>query len=295
MIKELPPFRVKDLPLVENDQSERFFMTIAALVDSTFNSSAILMNSFDNLDQHALRWIRSKTQTPVYLLGPLCNAYSSCNLDNLFQQDRSCLTWLDQHAHGSVIYISVGSLATMDPNDLTRMAQGLGDSPHPFLWVIRPDLVRSPELVRFLDSFTNETKDRGCLVSWAPQTEVLGHPAVGGFMSHCGWNSTLESICAGKPMLCWPVFGDQKVNARMICQVWGNGMEIGEKLESGNIKNSVRELLMGDKEGKEIREKAKLLQELSLNTLKVGGSSYTAANEFKDHISSLISRNCESD
>ncbi|XP_031484714.1 UDP-glycosyltransferase 76B1-like [Nymphaea colorata] len=294
MIKELPPFRVKDLPIVEDNQTERFFKTMTEVVDSTLKSSAILMNSFDKLEQPALDWIRSRTQAPVYLLGPLCATYSAANPGTMFQQDRSCLTWLDRHAHGSVIYISIGSVATMSPAELVELAQGLGDCQHPFLWVIRPGSVKSEESVRFLDRFADETKDRGCMVKWAPQTEVLAHPAVGVFMSHCGWNSTLESICAGKPMLCWPAFGDQKVNTRMICHVWGNGMEMGEKLESEKVKNSVRELIMGEKEGKKIREKARLLQELALDSLKVGGSSHTAVNELKAHISSLNSPNCES-
>ncbi|KAF3795504.1 UDP-glycosyltransferase [Nymphaea thermarum] len=156
------------------------------------------------------------------LARPLCATCSSSNPGTMFQQDRMCLTWLDRHAHGSVIYISIGSATMMGPAEL---AQGLGDCQHPFLWVIGPGSVKAKESVRFLDRF-------GSMVKWAPQTEVLVHPAVSAFMLHCGWNSTLESTCAGKPMLCWPAFGDKKVKDRMIWHVWGKGMGTGERLET---------------------------------------------------------------
>ncbi|CAN6471521.1 unnamed protein product [Victoria cruziana] len=287
VIKEImPPFRVKDLPLVEDGESGPFFKYVAEMVDAIKKSSALVLNSMDKLEQAALDWLRSEIPVPIYMLGPLCN-YAAGDSSSLIRQDRSCLSWLDKHADGSVIYVSIGSVAKMDAADLAKLAHGLRDSRQPFLWVIRPGLVRSDDSVRFLDRFVEECQDKGRIVKWAPQAEVLMHPAVGGFMTHCGWNSTLESICAGKPMICWPVYGDQMVNARLVCHVWGNGLEMGEKLESEKIKNNINELV-GEEEGKKMREKARLLQELVLRSTKAGGSSYEAINTFIDHISSLI-------
>ncbi|XP_031486526.1 UDP-glycosyltransferase 76B1-like [Nymphaea colorata] len=293
VIKEKPPFRVKDLPLVKTGESESFFQFIGEMVEATKKSSALVLNSMDKLEQPTLDSLRSEIPAPIYVLGPLCN-YASGDSGSLIRQDRSCLSWLDKQASGTVMYVSIGSVARMDAANLTQMAQGLRDSRQPFLWVIRPGLVRSEDSVQLLDQFVEESQDMGRVVKWAPQSEVLAHPAVGGFMTHCGWNSTLECICAGKPMICWPAYGDQMVNARLVCQVWSNGVEMGEKLESEKMKNSIKELLMGEEKGKKMREKARLLQQLVLESMKTGGSSYESTSRFIDHISSLIPHSSDS-
>ena len=97
----------------------------------------------------------------------------------------------------------------------------------PFLWIIRPDLVIGGSVVLSLE-FVNEISDRGLIATWCLQEQVLNHPSIGGFLTHCGWNSTTESICAGVPMLCCPFFADQPANCRYICNEWEIGMEINE-------------------------------------------------------------------
>jgi UDP:flavonoid glycosyltransferase YjiC (YdhE family) len=119
---------------------------------------------------------------------------------------------------------------------------------------------------------------RGCIVKWAPQKEVLAHGAVGGFWSHCGWNSTLESVCEGVPMLCQPIFGDQLLNVRYVCDVWKIGLEMEGVLEIGKIEKGIRRLMI-DSEGLEIRERAKGLKEKANFCLSEDGSSYNALNE----------------
>jgi UDP:flavonoid glycosyltransferase YjiC (YdhE family) len=122
------------------------------------------------------------------------------------------------------------------------------------------------------------TEGRGCIVKWAPQKEVLAHGAVGGFWSHCGWNSTLESVCEGVPMLCRPFFGDQLLSSRYVCRVWKIGLEMEGVLERGKIEKGIRRLMV-DSEGVEIRQRAKGLKEKADFCLSEDGSSCNALNE----------------
>jgi UDP:flavonoid glycosyltransferase YjiC (YdhE family) len=116
-------------------------------------------------------------------------------------------------------------------------------------------------------------------VKWAPQKEVLAHSAVGGFLSHCGWNSTLESICEGIPMICKPCFGDQGVNTRYVSHVWKVGLELESRnLERGEIERAVRRLMVGE-EGKELRKRSKYLKKTVELCTKEGGSSSNSLNK----------------
>lgn len=123
-------------------------------------------------------------------------------------------------------------------------------------------------------------------MKWAPQKEVLAHKAVGGFWSHCGWNSTLESICQGVPVICWPCFGDQKVNARYLSTVWGIGLELEHEADRGEIERAVKRLLV-DEEGKEIRRRAIELKERTEVSTREVGSSFNSLNALVEHILSF--------
>ncbi|GKB69829.1 UDP-glycosyltransferase 76H1-like protein [Tanacetum coccineum] len=141
------------------------------------------------------------------------------------------------------------------------MAWGLANSNHQFLWAVRPGSVSGSEWIEFVpDGFIEKTKGRGLIVKWAPQKEILAHFAVGGFWSHCGWNSTLESISEGIPMLCQPFIVDQGVNARYVTHVWKIGLEL-ECFERGEIKSMIRRLMVLE-EGEEMRVRANQIKEL---------------------------------
>ncbi|KAH7285949.1 hypothetical protein KP509_33G052500 [Ceratopteris richardii] len=129
--------------------------------------------------------------------------------------------WLDEQPLSSVLFVSLGSLATISVQQAEEFAFGLESSNVPFVWVIREGLIQGGDLPA---GFRDRVRGRPCLVRWAPQLKVLGHPSVGGFLTHSGWNSTLESISAGVPMLGWSLFGDQM----LVCQCW-DGLCLGIK------------------------------------------------------------------
>nr|GEX64661.1 UDP-glycosyltransferase 76H1-like [Tanacetum cinerariifolium] len=153
------------------------------------------------------------------------------------------------------------------------MAWGLAKSNQRFLWAVRPGSVCDSNWLECLpEGFIEETKERGLIVKWAPQKDVLAHFAVGGFWSHCGWNSTLESISEGVPMLCQPFIADQGVNTRYISYVWKIGAEL-ECLERGEIEKMIRKVIV-DEEGEKMRLRANGMKEMVKRALENGGSSH---------------------
>ncbi|KAI3489998.1 hypothetical protein L1887_45913 [Cichorium endivia] len=191
----------------------------------------------------------------------------------------------DKQSPKSVIYVSLGSLATIDAKVSTEMAWGLANSNQHFLWVVRPGSVQGCDWIEFLpEGLLSEMKARGLIVKWAPQKDVLAHDAVGGFWSHCGWNSTLESVCEGVPMLCQPFNIDQMLNARYLSYVWKMGLEI--VVERGEIESAIRRV-MASKEGEEMRCRALEIEEQVKVAVSHDGASQNSMNDLVEFILSL--------
>ncbi|XP_043720839.1 UDP-glucose iridoid glucosyltransferase-like [Telopea speciosissima] len=268
-VTELPFLRMKDLPEVK---SSDLHIQVIRMADTTRTATGVIWNSLKQLEENALHLIEHELNSvPVFLVGPL-HKYSSIE-----ETDRSCITWLDTQTPNSVIYISFGSLVNISRSELVEMAWGLANSKQHFLWVVRPGSVQSSKWVEELipKEFEELTSERGQIVKWVPQQEVLAHPAIGGFWTHSGWNSTLESLTEGVPMLCSPHFGDQRINARLVSCVWKVGIEIANN-ERGLIEKSIRRIMV-DKEGMEMKERAMDLKgkiQLSLN--KAGSSNVSS-------------------
>ncbi|XP_059431084.1 UDP-glycosyltransferase 76E2-like [Corylus avellana] len=282
---ELYPLRFKDLPLSIFTNLETFLQVVSK-VSGNKTSLAIIHNTIDYLENSSLAKIQQQYQVPIFPIGPM-HRIASASSSSLLEEDISCLAWLDKQSCNSVIYVSLGSIAFMDVKDLVEMAWGLANSQQPFLWVVRPGSIRGAEWIEVLpQGFKESIGERGYIVKWAPQQEVLAHRAVGGFLSHCGWNSTLESICEGVPMICIPCFGDQRVNARYVSHIWRVGFELEGKLERGEIERVVRKLLV-DEEGNEMRKRGKILKERVELCTRDGGSSNNSLNQLIELIMSL--------
>ncbi|KAL3635318.1 hypothetical protein CASFOL_019865 [Castilleja foliolosa] len=131
--------------------------------------------------------------------------------------------------------------------------------------------------------FLEETRGRGMMVGWCPQEQVLSHPAVGGFLTHSGWNSTIESVVCGVPVTCWPFFAEQQTNCRFSCVEWGMGMEIGNDVKRDEVEVLVREMMDGEK-GKKMKEKALKWKGKAEEAAKVGGSSYLSFDKLVEEV-----------
>ncbi|KAL0329907.1 UNVERIFIED_CONTAM: 7-deoxyloganetin glucosyltransferase [Sesamum radiatum] len=230
-------------------------------IEAISKASAIILYTFDALERDLLDTL-SPLFPPIYAIGPLqplvdqisAKTAVSCMDFSLWKADDECMEWLNSKEQNSVIYVNFGSIAVLTPSQIQELALGLAESKKNFLWILRPDLIKGNSGILPPD-FTAETKDRGLILSWCRQEKVLNHPSVGGFLTHCGWNSVVEGITAGVPFLCLPQATDQPANSRSICSEWGIGLEISKNFKKEEVGVAVRELLDGEN-GREMKKRA---------------------------------------
>ncbi|XP_075649189.1 UDP-glycosyltransferase 76B1-like [Castanea sativa] len=288
-VVELPPLKVKDLPVIDNVDPDSYYEIIAGMVNESKASAGIIWNSFEELEQSELDTLRQEFPNPIFPIGPFHKYHLTSSSSSLLAQDQSSISWLDKQAPKSVIYASFGSLAALSEAQFLEIAWGLANSNQPFLWVVRPGLIRGSEWLEPLPSgFLETLNGRAHIIKWAPQLEVLAHPAVGAFWTSNGWNSTLESICEGLPMICMPCFTDQKVNAKYVSQVWKVGLQLENGSDRLMIERCIRRLMV-EKEGEEIRDRISKLKDKAKFCLQQGGSSLQNLDSLVSHISKLES------
>ncbi|CAL5385942.1 unnamed protein product [Camellia sinensis] len=195
-------YRLKDLPsfLRTTDLSDFMSDFVFGEIERARKASAIIFNTFENLEHNVLEALSSMFP-PTYAIGPLHLLMNQINDDslkligsNLWKEEPECLQWLDTKEPNSAVYVNFGSITVMTPKQMAE-----------------PDLVTG-DLAVLPSEFMEATKERGLLASWCPQEQVLDHPSIGGFLTHSGWISTLESISSGVPMVCWPFSADQQTN-----------------------------------------------------------------------------------
>ena len=269
-LKDIPDIlRIKDPDLIKYKSEE---------TDKCHRASAIVFNTSNELESDAMNALSSIFPS-LYTIGPLASFVNQSpqnhltSLDsNLWKEDTKCLEWLESKEPKSVVYVNFGSITVMSQEKLLEFAWGLAESKKPFLWIIRPDLVIGGSVV-LSSEFVNKISDRGLITSWCPQEKVLNHTSIGGFLTHCGWNSTTETVCAGVPMLCWPFFADQPLNSRIICEEWEIGMEIDTNVKREEVEKLINELMVGEK-GKKMRQKAMELKKKAEEDTRFGGCSY---------------------
>ncbi|GMI90288.1 UDP-dependent glycosyltransferase 76B1 [Hibiscus trionum] len=285
-VPELPEFRFKDFSMFEASDPGGFVEFVDTVVQETKASSGIIYNSCEDLEEEYLTKFSSDFPIPIFLIGPF-HRYFPASSSSLLPQDKTCISWLDKQQPKSVIYVSFGSVAGIKETELLEVAWGLANSKQPFLWVVRPGLVQGSKWVELLpNGFLEMVGERGHIVKWAPQQEVLLHPSTGAFWTHCGWNSTLESLCEGVPMICQPSFGDQNIDARFISHVWRVGIHLESKIERGEIEKAIRRLMV-EPEGQEMRDRIELLKDKMNLCLKPGGSSYRSLDNLVTYMLSL--------
>ncbi|KAF8032479.1 hypothetical protein BT93_D1403 [Corymbia citriodora subsp. variegata] len=256
-------------------------------------AEGILLNSFQELEPRAIEYLKGEEpgKPPVYPVGPLANMEQSSKSDS-----SECLQWLDEQPKCSALYVSFGSGGTLSYNQTQELALGLEMSEHRFLWVVRTPNDKAADAAyltadsqnepfEFLpEGFLERTKGRGLVVpSWAPQAQVLAHSSTGGFITHCGWNSTLESMLSGVPLIVWPLFAEQRMNALMLTQDVKVALMPRANAESGlvgreEIARAVKGLMEGE-EGSWVRNRMMELKDAAAKVLGDDGSSTTALSE----------------
>lgn len=259
---------------------------------------AMIINTCDGLEAPILSELAS-VFTKMYAVGPLhallntrikdlTNVASSSSKSILFKEDKGCMAWLDSQSPKSVVYISFGSLVGLTRDKVLEFGHGLVNSGKPFLWVIRSDSITGeadPSLTLGQLKDTIEG-NKGLIVSWAPQEDVLAHSAIGGFLTHSGWNSTLESIYAGVPMICWPGNGDQQINSRFVSDVWKIGLDMKDTCDRSLIEKMVRDLM--DVKREEIMKSMDEITRKVQDGVKEGGSSYCNMEKLIEDIWSMV-------
>lgn len=277
--------QLRDFPSFIRTTDADAYMVKYAIQEITRASraDAIVVNTFDALERDFLDGL-SRIYPKVFPVGPLQLSLNqipensplhSIN-SNLWREELECITWLNSQKPKSVVYVNFGSITVMSPQQMVEFAWGLANSSYSFLWIIRPDLVAG-ETAFLPPEFLEETKARSYLASWCRQEQVLSHHSIGGFLTHSGWNSTLESIVEGVPMACWPFFAEQQTNCWASRTKWGIGMEIDNNVQRNKVQNMVTKLMEGE-EGEELRRAANNWKKLAVEAAGPNGSSTLSFN-----------------
>lgn len=264
-------------------------------------AKGIIVNTFLELESHAISSFLDHEIPPVYTLGPLIKFKNQTDFSfggiNQAQHEK-IMKWLDDQPQSSVVFLCFGSMGSFGASQLKEIALGLEQSGHRFLWSIRcassDDKFAAPNDCMNLEDvlpqgFLERTSEIGMICGWAPQVEVLAHKATGAFVSHCGWNSILESLWYGVPIATWPIYAEQQINAFEMVRDLGLAVELrldyrvgGELVMAEEIKKAVECVMQGDSE---VRKRVKEISEKSRKAVMNGGSSSASLGRLNEDIS----------
>ncbi|CAA7043440.1 unnamed protein product [Microthlaspi erraticum] len=272
-------------------------MIMKAVSESESNSFGVLVNSFYELEPAYADFYRSVGAKRAWHIGPLSLfnrefAEKAQRGKKGVIDEQECLKWLESKTPGSVIYVSFGSGAKFTNEQMLEIAAGLEGSQQNFIWVVKKNEKQGEKEDWLPEGYEERTKGEGLIIrGWAPQMLILEHKAVGGFVTHCGWNSALEGISMGLPMVTWPRGAEQFYNEKLLTQVLRIGVNVGatELVKKGKlisreeVAKAVREVIDGE-EAEERRERAKKLGEMAKAAVEEGGSSYNDLSRFMEEL-----------
>ncbi|KAG2239159.1 hypothetical protein Bca4012_023927 [Brassica carinata] len=253
-------------------------------------TSSVLIDTFEKLEgdiiDHMSQLCPEVIISPIGPLFMMAKTTSSDIKGDISDSVNQCMEWLDSKEPSSIVYISFGTVVHMKQEQIDEIAHGLLNSGLSFLWVVRPPLEGLSLATHVLPP---ELEEKGMIVEWCPQERVLAHPAVACFLSHCGWNSTVEALSAGVPIVCLPQWGDQVTNAVYLVDVFKTGVRLGrgeadEKIVSREVvEEKLLEATVGEK-AVELRENARKWKEEAEASVGYGGSSDRNFGEFVDKL-----------
>ncbi|RAL51659.1 hypothetical protein DM860_010377 [Cuscuta australis] len=332
-IPETAPFEIPDMPgkieVTKSQLPPAFNPTLNALAGSIDHMKDVrelirvteamahgyIINSFEELEEKYVDQFRRLKGGKVWCLGPL----SLCNEDATDMAKRGGdavaedgredgLKWLESWAAKTVVYACLGSLARVTLGQFIELALGLEASNCPFILVVKAG-ERHAEVEAWIseNGYEKRVKERALLIrGWVPQLQILAHPSIGAFLTHCGWNSTLEGIVAGVPMITWPLFAEQFLNEKFVVEVLKTAVSVGaksgvhlgeedgsspeERVSRESVRSAVQRVMMIDQgqNGNAMRDRAMKLKEVAMQAVGVGGSSHLNLSLFIEDITSTM-------
>ncbi|GFP83161.1 UDP-glycosyltransferase 86a1 [Phtheirospermum japonicum] len=235
----------------------------------------ILHNTVEELEPDVISAL-NKYQ-PNYAVGPInfSKSLATNTVSKSLWSESDCTQWLESKSPGSVLYVSFGSCVHTSKQIIEEMAYGLLLSEVDFIWVVRDGILDSGDANVLPVVFEDEIKGKGLIVSWCNQITVLSNPAVGGFLTHNGWNSTVESMWCGVPMICYPVAFDQLTNRKLVVDDWNIGINLcdGECIERTEVAEKIKSLMGGGSISKSLRIEADRVKGTMQKALEIDGSS----------------------
>lgn len=297
MRKQLPPY-------VRRNAQTEFAKVYRAGKESEFGCFGVVVNSFYELEPDYADHYRMVLGRKAWHMGPI-----SLLMDKIggkgkrgrsrgFGDEHEVLKWLDLKEANSVVYICFGSMSSFSDVQLMEIAMGLEASGKQFIWVVKKERKEGVREEWLPEGFEKRMEGKGLIIrGWAPQVLILEHEAVGGFVTHCGWNSTLEAVCAGVPMVTWPVFAEQFYNEKLVTQILRIGVEVGaqkwERLVGDFVKREALEKavcrIMAGEEVEGMRARARALSEMASRAIEEGGSSFSDLDAFIEEVRLLHS------
>ncbi|KAL3839678.1 hypothetical protein ACJIZ3_024269 [Penstemon smallii] len=271
----------------QDSELDLLHKVIFSAFDLVKSADFILCNTTQELEKETISALQQRQ--PFYAIGPL---FATVSIPRSLLPESDCTEWLKTKPKGSVLYVSFGSLAKIDKNVILEIASGLLISEVNFIWVLRPGTVDFSDGI-FPGGFENRMKERGLIVPWCSQDRVLLDPGVGGFLTHCGWNSVLESLWCGVPMICYPLFTDQPTNRKLVVDDWKIGINLceGGVITKEEVVEKI-ESLMNGKRGDELRKEINKVRNVLQNALAKDGSSEKNFDCFVRDVVAQIHKRC---
>lgn len=274
--------------LQETDTSSVVHQIIFKIFEDVKLADSVLCNTIQEFESDTITALNTKI--PFYSIGPIIPLrFNNGTVATSLWSESDCTQWLNTKPNGSVLYVSFGSYAHVSKTDLHEIAHGLSMSKVSFVWVVRPDIVSSDDADPLPSGFKEEIGERGMIIPWCCQMMVLSHPAIGGFLTHCGWNSILESIWCKVPLLCFPLLTDQVTNRKLVVDDWKIGIDLSRRklVRKEEVAKNI-ERLMSEKSGRESREAIKKVKGTLEKALGPQGSSDKNMENFINNVKRLV-------
>ncbi|XP_068659414.1 UDP-glycosyltransferase 92A1-like [Aristolochia californica] len=275
-VPEFPrPLRLSRSQLPDNlrlaDGTDGLTLFLRRQFSTCFTSDGFLFNTIEGLEDIGMQYFEKKSGRPVWAVGPIISTSNQDRPEGVRRHE--CLEWLNLHPPSSVLYIAFGSTATISASQMVDLAHGLEASGKPFIWVVKSPVgyqgneeFREEWLPEGFEDRIKKTKQGILVRNWGPQVAILAHKSTSAFLSHCGWNSVLESLAHGVPIIAWPLMSEQFFNAKMLVEEAKVSVQIAagnsSKIDPAHVSAVIETVMGATEKGEEVRRNARKIREM---------------------------------